>query len=781
MFKVAWDKDNNGIVLSNQISDDITIIPPRPVFHEELDLLGFNEFYQYSKTEAPLLWAIGRKYFQNGLLIAEAHGGNVYEKPKISIIVRDVQLVPIDIRYLIHKNIEFIKILEGEAIDFIQDVYKRFRNKIGTFGVAFSGGKDSQVLLDLVTRVLSTDEYVVIFNDTSMELPVTDEVVRKSKEKYSTIYPNFRLYTVSPKRHSVEYWNKFGPPSRLNRWCCSIYKTVPYAIFCRNLIKNKNINKIVVFEGVRAEESHRRSQYRREGDSVKHLNIINQRVILNWNTSEVFLYLFSRDIDINKGYRYGLTRIGCAVCPFSSEWSEYIINRLYPDLFEKYLKILYALTPLLGIIHSDQQHEYIKQGHWKKRAGGKGVDSSDTHIEFFEDEKVLKTIIHKPKEGVQEWLKVLGENISKTDNKTVNGEIKTSSKIINYTITKNTESTVININKQCADIQITGNLKRIFYKSAFCIHCSACEVECPQGAISFLPNLKIDKNKCINCLHCLKFVEKGCLYAKSLKLPTGGNSMTSKSSGIDKYSTFGLRKEWLDGFLSNPVIWLENNNLGPKQKHAMNWWLREALLLTDKNIKTNFMGIASKLLKTNYDLIWQLIWINLSYNSKIVIWYNTIKYGIYTKNDLLELLKNDYPNLSEGTLRNPLDALINSFDNSPLGSSLMLGIIEKKGKAVKLIKKVGTEDVSPYAIAYLLYVEAELKNRRSFTVSEFYKDHFSNGPFRLFGISQDKLKNILRGLQENNNRIIKVDLVANLDNIFLQDDISSLEVLNSIL
>lgn len=42
MYKVKWDIENNGVVLDNKISDMEAIVPPRPVFFEELNLLGFK-------------------------------------------------------------------------------------------------------------------------------------------------------------------------------------------------------------------------------------------------------------------------------------------------------------------------------------------------------------------------------------------------------------------------------------------------------------------------------------------------------------------------------------------------------------------------------------------------------------------------------------------------------------------------------------------------------------------------------------------------------------------
>ena len=59
MYNVKWDSEINGILLT----DDEGIVPPRPVFYEELDLLGFDNNWNYPKSENPLLWANGRRYF----------------------------------------------------------------------------------------------------------------------------------------------------------------------------------------------------------------------------------------------------------------------------------------------------------------------------------------------------------------------------------------------------------------------------------------------------------------------------------------------------------------------------------------------------------------------------------------------------------------------------------------------------------------------------------------------------------------------------------------------
>jgi len=44
MYKIEWYKDNKNLSILNDFTQD-NIIPPRPVFFEELDLLGFDKYF----------------------------------------------------------------------------------------------------------------------------------------------------------------------------------------------------------------------------------------------------------------------------------------------------------------------------------------------------------------------------------------------------------------------------------------------------------------------------------------------------------------------------------------------------------------------------------------------------------------------------------------------------------------------------------------------------------------------------------------------------------------
>ena len=61
MYKIEWDKETGGILLSSKVTKETLGVSPRPVWFEELDLLGLDKLgYIYPHAEASLMWAVNK-------------------------------------------------------------------------------------------------------------------------------------------------------------------------------------------------------------------------------------------------------------------------------------------------------------------------------------------------------------------------------------------------------------------------------------------------------------------------------------------------------------------------------------------------------------------------------------------------------------------------------------------------------------------------------------------------------------------------------------------------
>ena len=758
MYKIEWIREKN-IPLLNDYTNE-TIIAPRPVYYEELDLLGFDKYWKYPKPQEPLLWAIGREYYYFGEKIGKTIGGDICEAPKLEVYQKNIELEPIKLKELIQVNKKQIETLKNEAIEFIKKIYNEYKNRVDFFVVAFSGGKDSQVLLDLVTIALEPEQYKVIFTDTTMELPHTYKTVEETQKYYKRIHQDFKITTVRNPTDADELWGVFGPPSRILRWCCSVYKSSPIQNYLKSLKLGKQ-PKIILFDGVRGEESNRRSNYNRVAHAVKNTNSTNARPIFEWNDLEIYLYIFCTDISINHEYRIGLNRVGCSICPFASQWSDFIIKKKYPNIADKFIN---SIDKYMDNSNIKNKKQYLANGDWKKRAGGNSI-KTENQIKIEENKNSVEIVLENSNENIFEWLKVLGDY--KVNDENSNIQVKLNKNVLDIGFQDNDTNQVLLAEQE--NITDISHLKKVAYKTSYCVHCGSCEAECPTGALNVFPKVQIDTNLCIHCSKCLDFTEKGCVMAKSSNTTEATNKLTD-------YSSFGMRKEWLIEFLKDKNRWFSSNTLGNRQVDSMKRWLRDSGLLESKGMNTTklFELLKDKQLK----LVYEILFINLYYKSNLIEWYiNQIPFQQkYSINHLVNLGM-EYTNKTDKTIRLIMSALFNLFDTTPLGNELKIGYITKE-KNIRYIQKIGSNYISNEAILYSLYKLKEHLKRDDFRVSEFYKENFEGGPYKIFGIDKESLIKKLKFISED-TKLIEVNLIQGLDNVFLKD-YNSLEVLREV-
>lgn len=781
MYGYKWEADYGiyKLGIENQLQKEI-----RPVYKEELDLFSLYKSWKYPDTEKPILWAEGiRKYILNGKCIAEAKGGGFYTKPKISIYKDNLQLESVNIDKLVEVNNELMEGLVQRSIQFIRETYRDYSEKEYVFAVAFSGGKDSLVLLDLVQRSLSPDKFYVIFGDTGMELSATYNAVELAKKKW----PNLRYYTAKSHIDATETWDEFGPPGRRLRWCCSVHKSVPTLLLLRELSK-KGDAKAVVFDGVRAEESDKRSGYLEITNGGKHLNQVNCSPILNWNAAEIYLYILERDILFNKAYKYGFNRVGCTVCPLSSGWRDALASLNYMDEIKPLLKKVIKYTINTGI-KEKQQKKYIEKNGWRTRMGGRGMENGGNRVHEIIDNNKISFIINTP---LQEWIettRLLGPIIERTGNE---GKQMISGKTFSFAINRDNGLKVTYAPYNKMDRHIVSWLRGVANKVAYCIGCKTCMVECPTSAFVIDENRKIRiyDDKCTHCMNCITHTAKGCWVARSLATTRGGNGMNLK--GMNRYQTFGLRMDFLEHFFELKNDCWNSKTLGNRQYDALKVWLKEAELI-EMSSRTDKYGtltpLAEKLIQIGpYNpFTWAVIWTNLAYNSTLVRWY-ILKVSTgetYEKADLVYMIGDDY---SVSQRENSIMSLDELMRHSPLGNSLELGIPIKSGNSHRFYKK-GWEMPDSLALLYALFRYAEKTNGHyNFTLSELEsirikrpKDFIGIEPVSLFGLQPDKFKDMVQALAIHYPDFIRVSFVADLDNITLLNDKTSLDVVDLML
>lgn len=234
---------------------------------------------------------------------------------------------------------------------------------------------------------------------------------------------------------------------------------------------------------------------------------------------------------------------------------------------------------------------------------------------------------------------------------------------------------------------------------------------------------------------------------------------------LSRYADIGMRDAWLYEYFYVGKEYLDAKDI---RTIVIRNWLIDAGII-DKNNNITELGEQLKNMRNDSD-IWNVILTNLYYNSDLIRWYiDDVEWNdAYTRRELftklVRYLTSEQVYYRESTVNGAIRALTNMVEHTPI-----------VGRVVKRAIVKFADNVSKKVVAYSLYKAAEYYGRRDFTVTELYSKDFVGGPYKLFGITRDKLERALRGLQEE-EQLVKVDLVADLDNISLREDITSLDI-----
>lgn len=241
--------------------------------------------------------------------------------------------------------------------------------------LAYSGGKDSSVLLHLAESVLANDDFEVQNSHTSVDCPETVYFIRKEFKrlnekgiKAEVIFPRYKDGT------HITMWNlivkKKIPPTRVLRHCCQFLKelSTPNRLVCLGVRLDESSGRRGrdVF-GVRGETKkqglffsleHTEEVYKEaleindpvwDCTLIKNMREKNDTMvnpIYYWTEKEIWDYIHINNIEVNPLYETkGFRRVGCIGCPMAGykqkmkEFHDYpTYKQSYINAFQKMLE-----------------------------------------------------------------------------------------------------------------------------------------------------------------------------------------------------------------------------------------------------------------------------------------------------------------------------------------------------------------------------------------------------------------------------------------------------------
>jgi phosphoadenosine phosphosulfate reductase len=188
--------------------------------------------------------------------------------------------------------------------------------------VAYSGGKDSDVILELAR--MSGIKYRAIYKNTTIDPPGTiAHVIANGVE------------VLRPKRTFFKIIEENGLPNRFRRFCCGYLKE--FKVLDRNIM------------GVRKAESNKRkarynepTECRFYGSKKEHAEAFYP--ILDWTDQDVVDFIIDRNIKLHPLYYRAdgsidpKRRLGCMCCPLAGLRISIDYFKRYPNMVKAYIR-----------------------------------------------------------------------------------------------------------------------------------------------------------------------------------------------------------------------------------------------------------------------------------------------------------------------------------------------------------------------------------------------------------------------------------------------------------
>lgn len=503
----------------------------RPVFPEERLLLSVLLDKEPNTYMNLSVWAVNSRYYIDGKPMsiqakkfAEADADGISKKITELSDQIDYSFFHENIGLFIQANQHRLAYLKDEAFTFVRHAAEKYEEE--NIVISFSGGKDSTATADVVIKALSNPSLVHIFGNTTLEFPSTVEYANRYRESHP-----LSIFQVAKNDEQVFYevCEDIGPPARLMRWCCSMFKTGPITRIINSMYRSQ---QILTFYGIRKSESVSRSKYNRIEDDAESVKIQQQTVaspIFFWKDIDIWLYILAEQIDFNTAYRLGYDRVGCWCCPNNNERAQFLSRIYMPEESKKWREFLVDFAKKIG---KPDPEIYVDSGKWKARQGGNGLASAgDVKIRFTnctseEHAKIYRLIRPFDDELVGMFVpfgKIAPELGKKLLRETIILDVRSNVPILSIQpFNQDGYDYAVKVRTMnVADHDIVQRMVGYQIKKFnACRKCLKCESICRQGAISIIgETYYIDPEKCVHCKMCMtaKYLDGGCMMDKYLR------------------------------------------------------------------------------------------------------------------------------------------------------------------------------------------------------------------------------------------------------------------------
>ena len=239
--------------------------------------------------------------------------------------------------------------------------------------IAYSGGKDSDVLLHLAEGCLNPDEFEMVNGHTTVDAPETVYHIRDTFKRLNAKGVKTTIdYHKKPDGTNETMWSlipaKKMPPTRTMRYCCAVLKeaTTPNrlcALGVRSAESSKRQGRDTFgtrgggtwthfFSLEHALEVHSESQTIQDDAwdctlirKMKEHDDTIVNPIYEWTDADVWEYIKAEGLKVNELYSKGYKRVGCIGCPLAGyrqikkEFSDYPkFKQMYIQAFEKMIE-----------------------------------------------------------------------------------------------------------------------------------------------------------------------------------------------------------------------------------------------------------------------------------------------------------------------------------------------------------------------------------------------------------------------------------------------------------